>query len=144
MSLSADLQTYLLSKAAITNIVGTTGVYWLRAPQRVDYPFIVFFRVSTDRSEASDASEYAGYVETTYQFDCYDSGGSDALTAAEALRTTLGEIEKTTIGSTYVQAIVMDSEREFATPPDYGKEETLDRVMFEARIVYNETVPSPS
>lgn len=142
MSVTSDLQTYLLGKAAITALVGTTGVYWHRAPQGVDYPYIVFFRVSTDRTAGADVSEQQGYVEATYQFDCYHNGSDDVLDMAEALRTTLGELEKVTIGSTYVQAIFMENEREFAESPNYGQEETIDRVMIEARLVYNEIVPT--
>lgn len=146
MSLESDLQTYMLAETDITNLVGLTGVYWGRAPQERDFPYITFSLISEDRNDGADMADQCGYVEAIYQFDCVDrtddGGGSNVIAVGEAVRTTLAELAKVTVGSTYIQAIDVVNRIQRFDVPEFGQEETVDIVSIDLRITFNESVPA--
>ncbi len=142
MSLESDLQTYMLAETDITSLVGTTGVYWGRAPQGTAKPYITFVLISESREEGADLVAQCGYVNANYQCTCFHKDSADVLALAEAVRTTLGDITKTTIGSTYIQEITIGDRRQGFESPEFGQEETVDVVSVDVRINYNETVPT--
>jgi hypothetical protein len=141
MSLESDLQTYMLAETDITNLVGLTGVYWGRAPQDREFPYITFSLISEDRNDGADMADQCGYVEAIYQFDCVHRGSGDVLAVGEAVRTTLAELAKVTMGSTYIQAIDVVNRIQRFDVPEFGQEETVDIVSIDLRITFNESVP---
>lgn len=139
MSVTGDLQTFLLSKTAITNIVGTAGVYWMRAPQNVAFPYITFQLVSTDRASAR-TNDGDGLVVRRYQVDCWHKAG-DVHALAEAVRTSLSNFDGT-MTSTTVQKCEVNDDMEFAENPEFGTEQTVDRIMLEAELWVTESIPN--
>jgi len=142
MSLESDLQTYMLAETDITNLVGLTGVYWGRAPQDREFPYITFSLISEDRNDGADVADQCGYVAAIYQFDCVHRGDDDVLAVGEAVRTTLAELAKVTMGSTYIQAIDVVNRIQRFDVPEFGQEETVDIVSIDLRITFNESVPA--
>lgn len=137
MSVTSDLQTFLLSKTAITNIVGTAGVYWMRAPQGTDFPYITFQEVSDVREH--DLAGQCGLVVASYQVDCWHKAG-DVHALAEAVRTSIDGYTGT-MTSTTVQYAKLTNRMEFAEPPEFGTEQTVDRIMLEIEMWVTESIP---
>lgn len=142
MSLESDLHTYMLAETDITNLVGTTGVYWGMAPQDRDFPYITFSLISEDRQDGADVNDQCGYVAAIYQFDCVHRGSADVIAVGEAVRTTLAELAKVTMGSTYIHAIDVVNRIQRFDVPEFGQEETVDIVSIDLRITFNESVPA--
>lgn len=138
MSVTGDLQTFLLSKTAITNIVGTAGVYWMRAPEDTDFPYITFQEVSDVREH--DLSGQCGLVVASYQIDCWHVGSSAIHTLAEAVRTSIDGYTGT-MTSTTVQYAKLTNRMEFSEPPEFGTEQTVDRIMLEIEMWVTESIP---
>lgn len=138
MSLTADLQTYLLAQSGIASLVGAQ-VYWQAAPQATAFPYITFFLVSEEREH--DVAGQCGVVFAFYQVDCWHEGSADIHAIADAVRNAVDGYTGT-MGSTTVQYSKLINRHEFIDSPQFGKEAVEDRVMLEVEIHSVESIPT--
>lgn len=137
MSLETDLPTYLLSKTAITNVVGTT-LYQETIPQGVTGPAIAWSMSRPERLMCCAGA--AGYAWATVQITCRSETNTQAFDLAESVRLVLHGF-RGTIGSTIVGAIVFsdgdDDVENKGNSADSNYYFTVDRY----RIGYAEAIP---
>ena len=139
MSLTSDLQTHLLSKSAITDLVGASGVYWMMAPQGTAYPYIVMSLVS-GVPMAPDLTNNAGLQAANYQLTVSGEPGDDVDAIAETVRNDLEDFSGT-MGGTTIQSCGKTSQREIHIPSVDGEQFGVDRIILEYEIWHAESLP---
>jgi hypothetical protein len=80
------LMTYLLDQSAITALVNTK-IYFTRAPQDVDQPYIVVFKVSGPRVHSHDGG--SGLANPQFQLSIFASSYGTAKEIAAAIQSAL-------------------------------------------------------
>ena len=130
MSVHKDLRDYLLADSTITALVGQR-VYVEELPQNSPLPAITFLRVNVDHDH--DLEGETGLATARFQIDSWADSPLNALALAERVRLRLDGYQGT-MGSTTVQSILLDAEREWS-------EEIEARVLQEFLVSYTEAVP---
>ena len=64
------LMTYLLAQSGITDLVGTR-IHYVKAPQDVAKPYIVFFKVTGPRDHSHDGG--TGLANPRFQFSIFST-----------------------------------------------------------------------
>lgn len=138
MAFEAGLKTYLDSKTAITNIVGTR-IYLDTAPQGVTSPYLIYQEVdSQTEHHMTGASALRG---ATYQFDCYASGSLQVKQLADSVRQSLDGY-RGAMGSETVRMCHLTSSNGAPITAEDGEEQGLKLVTLDFDIWYVEDVPS--
>jgi hypothetical protein len=78
--------TELTTYSALTALV-STRIYYVKAPQNVTEPYIVFFKVSAPREHTYDGA--AGMVNARFQFSIFSETYYEAKQIAEQLQAAL-------------------------------------------------------
>ena len=119
--LGQDVRTFLLSKSAITSLIGTR-MFPDVIPEKGIFPALVYFQVSQVPQHTLPAT--AGFAWSRIQFDAYATGSTgasqrDAL--VEALRNELDAFPAPgttpTMGGSTVNAVVYKNSRDIYEPP---------------------------
>lgn len=145
MSLSTDIRRLLLSKSAITSLVGTR-VYPSHVPQSNNiYPCLTYQVISTD--SAHTLQNGAGYCGKRLQIDVYARTEVSRDQVAEAVRDQLQGFPATqsagTIGAgTVVNSIVFKNARDVYEPDQTGGDVGYYRSIMEFWVRHQESVPS--
>lgn len=137
MAFETGLVTYLESKTALTDLVGTR-MHPQIAPQGLTEPFLVFSRISGASGHHMTGAD--GLQQARYQFDAY--GTYPQVKSVEgALRQSLDGY-RGAMGSEYVQTChVLDSRDLYEEPGDKQQFGT-HRVSMDFLIAYVEDVPT--
>lgn len=141
MAMPTDLLTYLRAQSAITNIVGSTGVYWTQAPETKAPPYVTFKEISRDRAESRDFTGAAGIAYAVYQIDCIDTTkdgtGSVVVALAAAVDAAL-DAYAGAMGSTTVHLAKVINRFDNPGAPEHGKGRIVDHIALEVEICFNE------
>ena len=133
----AGVRGYLLSKTAITNVVGQR-IYTDIMPQNATLPAIAFRKIPTRHEHT--LSGCAGIAHCRLQFDCYAATRLQANDIAESIRTTgIVEIKGVTFGCDIRGARVEQGQR---NEIEYSKEDSDDHryvPSLDLEVSYSET-----
>jgi hypothetical protein len=145
MSLSTDIRRLLLSKSAITSLVGTR-VYPAHVPQKINtYPTITYFVVSNNSAHHLQGG--AGFAERRLQIDVYAETETSRDAVVEAVRNQLQGFPPAgtsgTIGAgTVVTSIVYKNSRDLYEPDQLGGDVGHYRNAADYWIRFQETAPT--
>lgn len=117
-----DVRTYLKTKTAITDVVGSgtsSKIYFYDAKQDVALPYIVLDNFAGGSEE--HISGVSGIATNRIQIDCYSTTATLAYTLAELVRLAPLQMYRGTAGSsTVVSTSSNGGYRQGADPPSYG------------------------
>lgn len=143
MSLGDDVRTYLMSKAAITSLIGTR-MYGFKMPQKNNtFPCVVYNQIS--QNPAHVLSGAADYNETRLQFDCYGTSSISANAVAEALRNQLQGFPTTassSMGSSTVTSCQFLGARSLYEPPQDNSDVGLYRTSADYWFRHDQSAPT--
>lgn len=139
MPIGPGLSTYLLSKSAITTIVGQR-IYPLRPPQgSSNYPCVTYQTISS-RSTYSHGGDNQLRFERV-QINCFGRTVKSAKDLAESVRLAMSGYAGV-MGSTTVQSCFLDNERDVS----YDSPDTASQDLFctqvDYMIAYTEAAPT--
>jgi hypothetical protein len=145
MSLSTDIRRLLLSKSAITSLVGTR-VYPAHIPQKINtFPTITYQLISTNA--AHHLAGGAGYCEKRLQLDVYAENEVSRDAVVEAVRNQLQGFPPAgtsgTIGAgTVITSIVYKGSRDMYDPDQVGGDVGYFRNSTDYWIRHTEAAPT--
>lgn len=108
-SLESELKTYLLTKSAITDLVGSGSsarIFEDRPRQNRDTPFVVI--TTFDGVSTEHIGGISGLARNRVQIDCHGATSAEAYTLAEAVRLAPLQMFRGTMGSTYVNSVTSE------------------------------------
>ncbi len=130
--LAISIRTYLLTKTAITDLVGQR-IYTDILPQSATLPAITMSKISTRHEH--QLSDFGGLAHTRLQFECFAATRATANSIAEAIRSCGIITQKGTLTSVDIRGVrVEDGQRNYVDYPTDGSDEhryvtTLDLVF---------------
>ena len=130
-NIAKELRTYLLSKTAITDLVGPR-IYYSHLPQRATIPALVLDVVtSTSERHLSDTE---GVARTEVQIDCYGSTYTAAVTLGETVRKYL-DTHSGALGAITADEVIVQSHTDAEDAPTDGSDafrylRTLDVIVW--------------
>lgn len=146
MSIKSALTTYLESKTAITDIVGSgenARIYPVRRPENTGLPCIVYRRMPKDDSHAQTIDKAGGTDAPVFRLTCYAEQYGDADALGEALRQVLQGF-RGTMGTVTVNACVLKDQYDGDwDAPDDGGDEGVYQDVNDYLIRYSTTIPTP-
>jgi hypothetical protein len=136
-----DLITYIKADSETAALIGTR-IFPLILPQSVTYPACVYTVISETHNNHLSGNIGGGLTNSLYQIDCYSTIYSETRSVKEALRNLLDGINHVVMGSTFVEAILLET-----TPADMveakdASQVDLYRVMMTFKVSYQESVPT--
>lgn len=96
------LRTILINDSAVSNLVGSR-IYPLRATQDVEFPAIVYRRISTTGRDLTHSGPVTS-ATARFQFDCFSDSALQAKQLATAVLRALQDYSGTVIGETIMRA----------------------------------------
>ena len=104
MSVEIDIRTYMLTKTAITNIVGSR-IHAQKLPPEATLPALVYNRVSTQRTYSHSGD--SNFTTPRIQYSCFAENYEGAKDLAEQIVSEMsgfsGTAGSSTIYSTFVE-----------------------------------------
>jgi hypothetical protein len=132
MLIEQALMTYLLAQSGITDLV-STRIYFTRAPQDVDQPYIVFFKISGLRFHSHDGS--SELANPQFQFSIFASNYGTGKNIAAAIQTALQGYSGTMGGDGGVAVGSCLYLNEYET---YERETELNHIIVEYEFMHEE------
>lgn len=141
MSLQSDLCTYIETKSAITDLIGTSPCRFF--PQivkgNVSLPFAVYSRVSVKRFPASGGS--TGMVVTVVRITSFASEYADAVDLANQFRIVL-DGKGGTVGSQFFEKCRLIDESDNIDPVEFAQNDAPHFVSQDYQITHHESIPT--
>ena len=132
-----DIRTYLQTKTAVTNLVGTR-IFPRMMPQGETLPAVVFSLIgSTSEPRLLGAS---GGVRALVQLDCYAETHIACNALGEQIRLALHGYSGTA-GNSTIEAM-LEAKRELFDAPTDASDVPAYRVSLDFEIWHNETIPT--
>ena len=128
MAFLADLRTFLLAQATITDSVGAEGVYEDLAKRDATYPRIVYSRLST--TFVDDLTGIDPQERVMVSFDLQSTVRGDTDTLETNLKTLLSGY-RGTMGETPVQAGIISGLVNLVDTPSDGSDNTIYRTVID-------------
>lgn len=138
MSLQSDLCTYVESKTAITNLIGTR-FYPQIVKGGAELPFAVYSRVSVKRYPASSGS--TGLVTTVVRITSFAAEYGDACDLADQFRIIL-DGKRMTVGSTYFDGCRLIDESDSIDTVEFAQNDAPHFVSQDYQITHYESIPT--
>jgi len=86
LKIEQAILTELLGQSGLTDLIGER-IYYVKAPQDVDTPYIVFFKVSAPREHSHDGA--SGLAHPRFQLSIFATTYYEAKQIAEQVQTAL-------------------------------------------------------
>jgi hypothetical protein len=86
MLIEQAILTKLLATSGLTDLIGER-IYYVKAPQDVGIPYVVFFKVSGAREHSHDGA--SGLARPRFQFSCFSETYYEAKQIAEQIQSAL-------------------------------------------------------
>lgn len=141
MSLQSSLCTYIETKSAITNLIGTSPCRFF--PQivkgGVDLPCAVYSRVSVRRYPKSSGS--TGFVNTVIRITSFAREYTDALDLADQFRIVL-DGKTGTIGSDTIEMCRLIDESDNIDPVEFAQNDAPHFVSQDYQFTHTESIPT--
>ena len=91
--IEGSIRTYLLSKSSITDLI-STRLYYLRAPEIVDYPHVVFYILSNPEERVEIGQDGSRPIFT---FKIVTKESEDMVNISDAIRAELRDLRSVTL-----------------------------------------------
>lgn len=132
----SSLRAYLLTKTAITTIVGQR-IYCDVLPQGATLPAITFYRISTVRDHTiGDCTRLA---HARFQIDCWSNSRSTSDSISHAIRACGITSYRGTTDSIWFSGVEIDSgEQHLVEPPTDGSQVHRYVTTFDLMVHYRE------
>lgn len=141
MSLQTTLCTYVESKSAITNLIGTSPCRFL--PQivkgNVDLPFAVYSRVSVKRHPKSTGS--TGFLTTVVRITSFAQAYADACNLAEQFRIVL-DGKQGEFGVDDIDSCRLIDESDSIDPVEFAQNDAPHFVSQDYQFNHYESIPT--
>ena len=127
--IESALLTQMLATSALTNLVGQR-IYYSNAPQHVDKPYIVFFKISGKRDQTQTAA--MAFCNASIQFSVF----AETYTSAKAVAAQIQALFQSysgTLSSTHINAAFYDNETDF-----YEQDTQLHHIALDFSFCYEE------
>lgn len=128
------IRTILLADGTVSGLVGTRIRPHAAHPSD-DYPYIVYFRISTRHIESFDGS--AGLAGARIQVQCWDETFSTVQTLSNAIRAVLQGYSGT-VGGDVIQGISILDELDDFEPPVKKTERGVHASAIDALVWFEE------
>ena len=128
MAFLADLRTFLLAQATITDSVGTEGVYEDEAKRDAGYPRIIYSRLSTSFVDDLDGGDPQEVPVISFDLQSTVRGDTDTL---ETNLKALFRGYRGTMGDTPVQAAIIAGLVNLIDTPSDGSDNTIYRTVID-------------
>ncbi len=128
MSLEADIRTYMKTRTAINDIVGSR-IYFAKLPQNATFPLLVSNRISTTRNYSHSGD--SNLTPARVQYSCYAETWAAAKDLAEQVVSEMSGFSGTA-GSTTVYSTFVENELDLTDP-----ESKLYFIPVDLMITYN-------
>ncbi len=119
MSLATDVRKYLLSKSAVTSVIGTRMFPAFHPQKNSTYPLITYQVIVN--TPAHHLTGGAGYAGTRLQLDGYAGSETERDQLTEVIRNQLQGFPQpggsNLMGSTVVDSVVAMGQRDLYEPP---------------------------
>jgi hypothetical protein len=133
--LKRGIYDHLAADSAVSALVGDR-IYTTYTPQLDTMPFVVFRRTAALRGQTNDGLD--GYVEATFDLDCWAETEAEADALGDAVREAIcGQGFRAQFGSFNIQHCKHVTERDEAEYGD-GKEQPLFGHILTVNIAYQE------
>lgn len=107
MSIRDAIYSRLSGFAGLSALVGAR-IHWVRAPQGVDLPCVVFSLLSASRESAMTRD--TGTVRSRWQVMSLDREHTDAEAVSEQVRAALQRLQDTTVSSVVIDSVFLRDE----------------------------------
>jgi hypothetical protein len=121
MSLMTDLYSFLSDSTPLTAVVNQQ-IYPCAAPETVNFPFLTFEIIRTNRAEGWTNDGYMGLCFRDIQFMAWSNSYAMTDAIAEALRFTLIPVTNTDMGQTHIFQFDFENELDIYAPPEHGQD----------------------
>ena len=139
MAIGADVRTYLLTKSAVTSVLGTRIFPNVIPLKNTTWPCVVYGIVS--QAPAHHLTGGAGYAWTRIQLDVYATGPVSRDALVEILRDELQGFSGT-MGSSTVSAVKYENSLDLYEPPTDSSDVGLYRNTTDYWIRHNQAEPT--
>lgn len=133
------LGAYLLTRDAVTDIVGTAGVYGDKAPQKKEPPFITYEQAGGDPFYHSEGA--SGLAEATITLTCKAKTYAKAHDLYEVLRDELDGF-RGDWGSTVIRGAFLSAPANASQPDTQGSDTSNNAVKGSLTVHYFRAVPT--
>ncbi|KKN55340.1 hypothetical protein LCGC14_0583300 [marine sediment metagenome] len=152
MSIRLDFLNYVKARPAIiavvTNTDGEVAVYHNRPSQEQNTKsrsqpgkaYVTVSKLSTQRFHDLDLK--AGLASASYQVESWSDDPNTLDLLAEAVRDELDGRLNTTMGSSTVQSVVLESELDRPEFPGEGRDISINRIIHDYRVSFQEALPA--
>lgn len=130
MTISEAIYSKLSNDSGVSAQV-STRIYPSVAAQDSDKPYIVFYRISTERIGA--LNDDTDVVNVRFQIDVWASSYTSLRTTADAVRSALQRWQNVTVSSTKIEDSVIEDEQE-----SYDNDVKAHRAMIDVIITHRE------
>lgn len=116
MSIEADMVTYILTRTAITDIIGTSTaarIYYQKMPQTATLPAIVYNRISSPRSRTHDGD--SNLSKPRIQYSIWAETPDAVMALADAFEDEFKSFSGTA-GSSIVYATIVENRLSLIDP----------------------------
>jgi len=129
MLIEQALKIELETVTALTNLI-EDKLYYVKAPQDVEEPYVIFFKVSAPREHSLDGA--AGLATARFQFSIFTETYYEAKQIAQQIHLTLQGMNKIIggAGGVYVN-ILYDNEQDLT-------EDEIFHIVQEFIVIHNE------
>jgi hypothetical protein len=141
MSLQTSLCTYIETKSAITDLIGTSPCRFFPqiAKGNVDLPYAVYSRASVERKPKASGS--TGFCVTVIRITSFAQQYDDACNLADQFRIVLdGKIG--TVGAETIDSCRLIDERDNIDPVEFAQNDAPHFVSQDYQIMHRESIPT--
>lgn len=128
MSLESDIRTYMKTRTAITDIVGSR-IYFQKLPQEAEFPLLVSNRISTTRTYSHSGD--SNMTTPRIQYSCFAETYAAAKDLAEQIVSEMSGF-KGTAGSSTIYSSFVENELDMLDP-----ESKLYFIPVDLMVTYN-------
>lgn len=130
-----DLRTLLLAQSAITDIVGSSGVYCDAADQGTPLPYVLLTLMDSDPLKALDGTY--GLEIKTFDIDCYGAEKPEAKQLSAAVKAFIKDYSGVA-GDSTIHAVLLDDETDTIVRPEDGSGKITYLTTLDVQIQFTE------
>lgn len=139
--IGADVRTYLQTKSAVTDLIGTR-MYPDVLPENVTLPACTYWTFSSEPLTEVQADK-TGVAMSRVQIDCYATTRAGAVALADAIRLAPMQGHRGTVGSSFVQHVIAEDVMSFGRDqPTDGSAEWRYIASQDYVVIHSSTDPS--
>lgn len=128
-----QIRAYLLTKTEVTNVVGLTGVYAVRARQEQEPPYIVVEQTSGNAEQ--HAMGLSGVEQANVDIRCHHRTDALASQLAAIVKPLVAGVQLA-MGTAYVRSAVLFNQSRSSSDPRFGDQAGFPAVTLSLEVFY--------